>query len=185
MSRARPGTGSGRWIVAVFLAAQVSGCTAGRVILVGSFQSIESPPKTIALAPSGAVFADLIGMALSAQGYTIIDSGATSALLVLMQQSAADLLSPQVLGLLKERGVDAVLVVPRVTGEDGLPESIYVRLYSTDEMAEVGGIDWQNSWSRRSLWEAAQEIATAMAQSSRPAADTVDEEDRGNPRTQN
>jgi hypothetical protein len=185
MSRAWPGAVSGRWIVAAFLAVQVSGCTAGRVIAVGSLQSLDSPPKTIALAPSGAVFADLIGVALSEQGYTIVDSGATSALLVLMQQSAADLLSPRVLGLLKGHGVDAVLVVPRVAAEDGLPESVHVRLYSTDEMAEVGGIDWQNSWMRRGVWEAAQEIATALAQSARPAVGTVDEGDRGNPRTQN
>jgi hypothetical protein len=185
MSRAWPATGSRRWIVAVFLAAHVSGCTAARVIPVGSFQSIESPPKTIALAPSGAVFADLIGVALAEQGYTIIDSGATLALLMLMQQSADDLLSPQVLSMLKERGVDAVLLVPRVAAEDGLPESVHVRLYSTDEMAEVGGIDWQNSWRRRGVWEAAQEIATAMAQSSRPAAGPVGEGDRESLRSQN
>jgi hypothetical protein len=184
MSKAWPGTPSGCWLVAVFLVVQLSGCTAGRVIPVGSFRSLEPPLKTIALAPSGAIFADLIGVALSEQGYTIIDSGATLALLVLMQQSADDLLSPQVSGMLKERGVDAVLVVQKVAAEDGLPQIVHVRLYSTDQMAEVGGIDWKNSWSRRSVWEAAQEIATAMAQSSRPADGPLDGGDRGNSRAQ-
>lgn len=166
MRQSRPGARSGRWIVALFLVVQVSGCTAGRVIPVGNFQAIDPPLKTIALAPNGATFADLIGIALSEQGYTIIDSGATLALLMLMQQSADELLSPQVLGMLKERGVDAVLVVHKVDANDGLPQIVHVRLYSTDQMAEVGGIDWENSWIRRGVLEAAQEIAAAIAQAS-------------------
>jgi hypothetical protein len=128
---------------------------------------MEPPLQTIALAPDGGIFADLIGIALSEHGYTIIDTGATAALLVLMRKNMDDLLSPQALGMLKERGIEALLIVTKIDGKDGLPQTVHVRLYSTDHTAEVGGIDWKNSWIRRGAWEAVEEIAAAMVQTLR------------------
>ena len=113
------------------------------------------------------VFADLIGIALSDEGYVIIDTGGTAALLVFLQRGADDLLSVQVLGTFKERGIDAVLVTEKVDGKDGLPQTAHMRLYSTNRLVEVGGVDWENSWVRRGALEAAQEIAAAIAQRSR------------------
>ena len=168
MSRRWTGVQSGLRLLALILLLQGSGCAAGRVLAVGNFQALELPQKTIALAPPGGVFADLIGLALSGKGYAIIDTGTTAALLVLLQRSADDLLSPQSLGLFKERGIDAVLVTQKIDGEDGLPQTVHMRLYSTDRMDEVGGIDWENSWVRRGVLEAAQEIATALVQHSKP-----------------
>jgi hypothetical protein len=185
MSQPRARMPSGRWLVVLLLAVEVSGCTAGRVIPLGSFPSIEPPLKTIALAPSGATFADLIGIALAEQGYTVIDSGATLALLMLMQKRTDELLDPPVLAMFKARGVDAVLVIDKVDSKDGLPQIVRVHLYSTDQMVEVGGLEWENSWIRRTVWETAQEIAAAMAQGSRPSDGTLDDEDHGNSRAQN
>jgi len=164
MRRSRTGVRSGLRLLALFLLLQGSGCTAGRVLAVGNIQGFDPPLKAIALAPQGGVFADLIGMALSEEGYVIIDTGATAALLVLLQMSADDLLGPQSLATFKERGVDAVLVTQKVDGKDGLPQTVHMRLYSTDRKVEVGGIDWENSWVRRGTLEAAQEIAAAIVQ---------------------
>ena len=138
------------------------GCAAGRVLPVGRFQAINPPLTTIALAPNGGIFADVIGMELVAHGYTIVDTGATLALLVLMQKTQDDLFSPEVIAKLKERGIEAVLVVQRTDGKDGLPQTVQIRLHSTDPVAEVGGVDWENSWIRRGMLESAQEIAAAM-----------------------
>ncbi len=176
MRKAWPGTPSGRWILALMLVIHMTGCRGSLVMPVGRFQSLVPPLKTIALAPDSATFGDLIGMALTEHGYTIIDSGATLALLVLMQKSPDDLLGPQVLRMLKERGIDAVLVVHKVDAKDGLPQTVQVRLHSTDQMAEVGGVDWENGWVHSNVLEAAQDIATALAQDSPPANGTSGDE---------
>jgi hypothetical protein len=151
------------------------GCAAGRVIPVGHFQSMDPPLQTIALAPSGGIFADVIGIELAAQGYTIVDTGATLGFLVLMQKTQEDLFTPEVMAKLKERGIDAVLVVQKVDGKDGLPQTAQIRLQGTELLADMGGVDWENSWIRRGMLEAAQEIATAMRQDVSSAASLPDQ----------
>lgn len=63
-----------RLILMLSLVSLVSGCVAGRVTPVGRFPSVDPPFKTMALAPSGGTFADVLGIALEGQGYTIIDT---------------------------------------------------------------------------------------------------------------
>jgi hypothetical protein len=169
MRKCRTGVQSGLRLLALILLLQGGGCMAGRVLAVGNLQALDPPLKEIALAPQGGVFADLIGVALSEEGYVVTDTGATAALLVLLQRSGDDLLSPQSLASFKARGIDAVLVVQKVDGKDGLPQTVRMRLYSTDRMVEVGGVDWENSWVRRGALEAAQEIAAAIVQRSKPS----------------
>ena len=140
----------------------MNGCAAGRVTPVGPFPFIDPPFKTIALAPNGGIFADVLGMALEGQGYTMIDTGATLAVLLMMQTPPESLLSPEVMASLNERGIDAVLVVRKRDGKDGLPQTAYIRLHRTEPVMDVGGIDWENSWVRRGTLEAVQEIAAAM-----------------------
>jgi hypothetical protein len=146
----------------------LNGCAASRVTSVGHFHSIDPPLTKIALAPNGGTFADLLGMELAGQGYAIVDTGSTLALLVLMRMTPDDLLSPQVMAMLKRRGIDAVLVVQKVEGKNGLLQTAHIRLYSTEHAAEIGGIDWENGWIRLGVLEAAEEIATAMGKNSRP-----------------
>jgi hypothetical protein len=161
-----------RLLVVLSLLWLVDGCAAGRVMLVGRFPSIDTPLRTIALAPNAGIFADVIGIELAGRGYTIVDTGAMLALLVLMQKSPHDLLSPEVMAELKAHGIDAVLVVQKTDGKDGLPQTARVRLYSTAAVADMGGVDWQNSWIRRGLLESAQEIAAAMTQKA-PSAESL------------
>jgi hypothetical protein len=168
MNRTRRRSSPGPWLLTFILVIHVSGCTSGRVAPVGTLESMEPPLKAVALAPAGGVFADLIGMTLAEHGYTVIDTGATAALLVLTQQHSADLLQPQGMEMLRRRGIDAVLVVDRANAADGLPQTVHVRLHSTATRTDVGGIDWENSWFRRGVLEAAQEIAAAIAQLSTP-----------------
>jgi hypothetical protein len=150
-------------VLALALVLLLNGCAANRAISVGHLQSIHPVLKTIALAPNGGIFADLIGIELAAQGYTIVDTGATLALLVLRHLLEDDILDPEVMVMLKARGIDAILVVQKADGTDGLPQTVRVRLHSTTSMTEVGGVDWENGWFRRGVLESAQEIAAAMS----------------------
>jgi hypothetical protein len=140
------------------------GCAAHRVVSVGRFPTIDPPLKTIALAPSGGIFADVIGIELSARGYTIADTGTTLALLVMMHKTPDDLFMPEVMAKLKDRGIDAILTVQKTDGEDGLPQTVQIRLYGTEPVADLGGVAWRNGWIRRGVLESAQEIARAMHQ---------------------
>jgi len=149
--------------LALVLVLLLDGCSASRVSSVGHLQSIQPAPTTIALAPQGGIFADLIGIELAAQGYRIVDTGATLVMLVFGQMSQENLLTPEVIAMLQERGVDALLVVQKVDARDGLPQTVHVRLYSTASMTEVGGVDWKNGWFRRGVLESAQEIAAALS----------------------
>jgi hypothetical protein len=159
-------------LVALSLLWLLDGCAAGRVMSVGRFPAIDPPLKTIALAPNGGIFADVVGIELAGRGYTIVDTGATWALLLLMQQTQEALFSPEVMARLKEHGIDAVLVVQKTDGKDGLPQTVHMRLHSTQSLAEVGGVDWQNSWIRRGVLESAQEIAAAISQEG-PSAEAL------------
>ena len=153
-----------RLLVVLPLVWLLNGCAAARVIPVGRFPSIDPPLTTIALAPNSGIFADVIGIELARWGYTIVDTGATLALLVLMQKTQDDLFNPEVMARFKEHGIDAVLVVQKTDGKDGLPQTVQIRLHSTEPVADVGGLDWKNSWIRRGMLESAQEIAAAMSQ---------------------
>ena len=135
----------------------------------GTFQSIDPPFKTIALAPNGGLFADVLGIELEGQGYTIIDTGATLALLLLMQKPSESLFSPEVMARFKKHGIDAVLVAQKSDGKDGLPQRVQIRLHRTEPVADVGGVDWENSWIRRGTLESVREIAAAMSQQAQAA----------------
>jgi hypothetical protein len=163
-------------LLALALVLLLHGCATSRAIPVGPWPSIKPPLKTIALAPNGGIYADLIGTELAERGFTIVDTGATLALLVFMQTPQDDLLSPEIMGMFKERGIDAVLVVQRADGTDGLPQTVHMRLHNTASLADVGGVDWENSWFRQGVLESAQEIAAAMSRDSRASeAVNVDE----------
>jgi hypothetical protein len=140
----------------------LGGCAANRAISVGDMQSIQPAHTTIALAPQGGLFADLIGIELAAQGYTIVDTGATLAILVFQHRAQENLLTPEVMATLRKQGIDALMVVEKADGADGLPQTVQVRLLSTVSMTEIGGVDWENGWFRRGVLESAQEIAAAL-----------------------
>jgi hypothetical protein len=163
MSWALPKKSSAGPLLTLVLVALLSGCAANRVISIGHLPSFRPALTTIALAPQGGTFADLIGMALAAQDYTIVDTGATLALIVLTHVPQDDPLAREVMTMLQKRGIDILLVVQKADGADGLPQTVQVRLYSTASMTEVGGVDWENGWFRRGTLESAQEIAAAMS----------------------
>ena len=85
-----------------------------RVMPVGHFPSIDPPFKTIALAPSGGIFADVIGIELAGTGLHdrryrrhagLVDADAKKPGMICSAQ--------RIMAKLKEHGIDAVLVVQK------------------------------------------------------------------------
>jgi hypothetical protein len=139
-----------------------TGCAAARITPVGNWGAIDQPIMTVALAPRGGLFADLVGFDLTQRGCKIIDTGGTLALLLLKHKSEADMEEPEVMLALARRGIHALLTIDKVEGQDHLPDAVQVRVRTTSPPAALGGFDWQNRWGRRSPVEAAHEIAGAL-----------------------
>lgn len=151
-----------RRMVVLWMGLLAGACAAARITPVGNFGDLNRPITTVALGPKGGLFADLVGFDLAQGGCTIIDTGGTLALLVLMHKSAAELEEPEVMQALAQRGIHAVLTIEMVEGKDHVPDAVQARVQTTSPAAELGGIDWRNRWGRRSAVEAAHEIAGAL-----------------------
>lgn len=131
------------------------------------------PNMRIALAPSGGVLADAIGIELFNRGYSVVDTNQMSNLMLRLNMTELEILNPQNLERLAEQGIDVILVVKSVIGFDGKPQSASVRLNSTKTWEIIAGVSWQNSWGgragsiadramRQDLNGAAQEIVRAL-----------------------
>lgn len=123
----------------------------------------------IALAPSGGVLADAIGVELFNRGFTVFDTNQVSNLLVRLNMTEIELADPNNLSLLKDQGIDAVLNVKSTVAYDGKPQSASVRINSTSTGEILAGLSWQNGWGgqagsiadrsmRKDIAEAAKEI---------------------------
>jgi len=105
------------------------------------------PNLVIALAPSGGVLADAIGIELFNRGFTVVDTAQFSNFMVRHDISEFEFSQPQNLKLIKEEGIDAILMVKSVAGYDQKPQSATVRLNSTDDWGRViAGVSWKNGW---------------------------------------
>lgn len=109
------------------------------------------PPKiVIALAPSGGILADAIGIELFNRGFTVMDTNQFSSFMVRHNMTELEFSQPQNLKLIKEEGIDAILMVKSVAGHDQKPQSATVRLNSTENWGKIiAGISWKNGWGGR------------------------------------
>jgi hypothetical protein len=111
---------------------------------VQNLSPLEHPVKTIALAPSGGVLADAIGLELFENGFRVVDTQQTSNVLMRLNLDELEIMEPKSMTSLKERGIDAVLLVRSVAGHDNLPQSASVRVLSASSFSLVAGASWQN-----------------------------------------
>lgn len=135
---------------------------------------VDHPVNTIALAPSGGLLADEIGMELFNRGYFVVDTSQMTALMARLDMSELEILQPTSLTSLQAEGVDVILSCRAAAGYDGKPQSASVRLTSVATGAIVAGLSWQNGWGgqagsmadrvqRKDLTEAAAEISKELA----------------------
>lgn len=136
--------------------------------------------KTIAMMPGGGLLADAVAVELSARGFRIVDSAATSSLIVRLKLNEVEIAQAAGLSKFKSQGVDAVLVVRSVGGQDQQPQSASARMSSTETGALIAGVTWQNGFGgqagsiadrvmRKGLAQAATEIASELAARVSPA----------------
>jgi hypothetical protein len=139
-----------------------TGCATVRITPVGDLAAIDLPISTVALAPQGGLFADLVGFDLRQGGCRIIDTGGTLTLLLMMHKSAAEIYEPEVIQALAQHGIQALLTIENVEGQDRSPDAAQARVQTTSPATMLGGLNWQNRWGRRGPVEAAHEIASAL-----------------------
>ncbi|KPJ62271.1 hypothetical protein AMJ44_15845 [candidate division WOR-1 bacterium DG_54_3] len=144
-------------------------------------QSIGYIPSqaAIALAPSGGILADAIGIELFNRGFTVVDTQQFSDFMIRHNMTELEFSQPQNLKLIKEEGIDAILMVKSVAGYDEKPQSATVRLNSTEKWGKIiAGVSWKNGWGgragsiadrtmRKDVPEAAKEIVQALLKQGR------------------
>lgn len=166
-------------VAVAFVCASLVGCASSRISTMPVSEKVSHPIKAIALAPDGGLLADAVGVELSNKGFTIIDSVATSKLMVRLNLNEIEIARPEGLAKLKDQGIDAFLTVRAAGGYDQQPQSASARVNSTHTGQVIAGISWQNGWGgqagsiadramRKGLAEAAADIANALVQSIRP-----------------
>jgi hypothetical protein len=127
----------------------------------------------VALAPSGGVLADAIGIELFNRGFNVIDASEMSNLMARLNIYEIELSTPKNLSILSEQGIDAVLSVKAATGFDGLPQSASVRATRTSTGEIIAGLSWENGWGgsagsiadrsmRKDVASAAEEIVDGL-----------------------
>src|SRR4030042_3484717 len=131
----------------------------------------------VALAPSGGVLADAIGIELFNGGWTVIDTQQMSNMMLRYNMTEIELSKPENLKILKDQGIDGILSV-----RAGKPQSATARINSTKSWGEIiAGVSWQNGWGgaagsiadrsmRKDITGAAKEIVDALT-GKRPGGD--------------
>jgi len=148
----------------------LNGCASSRVTTV---RGLIPKGINIALAPSGGILAEAIGIELFNRGFTVIDTNEMSNLMMRYNLTEIEISKPQNLQTLKQAGIDAIMTVKSVSGVDNKPQSASVRLNSTDTWEIIAGVSWENGWGgqagsvldrskRKDITGAAEEIANAL-----------------------
>lgn len=158
-----------KWLFVLVVASTCIGCSGSKMSRVQGARP-EHPVETVALAPSGGLLADAIGIELFNHGLAVIDTAETSNLFARLNLHEAEVSRSQNLTLLRREGIDAYLMVKSAAGYDGLPQSATARLTSTHNSKLLVGVTWQNGWGgmhgsiadrmmRQDVTDAAQKIA--------------------------
>ena len=162
-----------RLFLALGTLATLAGCAASKVSSLPVSSAAVQSVKVIAFAPGGGVLADAIGVELSNRGLTVIDSAATSSMMIRLNLNEVEITKPEGLNKLKGEGIDAILVVRAAGGQDDNPQSASARMNSTQNGQVLAGVTWQNGFGgqagsmadrvmRKGLADAAAEIATSL-----------------------
>jgi hypothetical protein len=151
----------------------LAGCGTSQVSSVGVSTGEKIPVRSIAMMPGGGLLADAVAVELSNRGFTIVDSAATTNLMVRLNMNELEVSQPQGLAKLRGQGIDAVLMVRAAGSYDGQPQSASARMTSTNDGRLIAGTTWQNGFGgqagsiadrvmRQGLSQAANQIANEI-----------------------
>jgi hypothetical protein len=131
------------------------------------------PDIKIAIAPSGGDLAEGIGAELTRRGFKIVDIKQTAKLLLQMNAKESELSAPQNLQKLREQGIDAVLLVKAVLGDNFRPLSATVSLNGTQSWESIAGLSWKNGWAGMAGSVADQQMKKGILGAAREIADAL------------
>ena len=163
----------------VVTAIGLAGCSSSSISSTRAAAPVHAV-NTVALAPSGGIMADAVGIELFNHGFQVFDTAQTSNLFVRLDLSEVEVARPAGLRALVAEGIDAYIAVRSVAGAGNQPQSASVRVNSTHNGAMLAGLTWENGWGgmagsiadrtmRSDLSEAADEIAEELAERLRPS----------------
>jgi len=158
-------------LVAVAL---IWGCASSQVSQTSQRPYAGPKPSSIALSPGGGVLGEAIGLELFNRGYTVVDPDETARMVGRSDLSEFEISQAAGLSALRDKGIDALLVVKSVAGNDGRPQSATARLTATNDGQIISAVTWQNGWGgaegspadrtmRKDVAEAAREIVNALS----------------------
>ena len=146
----------------------------------GSSMSVKQPKnmknitvKRLAISPGSGVFGEAIALELFNLGVNVVDANEALAIIGRAGLSEFEITTSKGYSILKEKGIDAVLVAKAIMAQDGTPENASIRITSTENGNLIAGITWENGWGgergsvadrtmRDNLSEAAQKIAVEL-----------------------
>ena len=149
------------------------GCSGSKMSVVQPNNISSRTVNRIAIAPDSGVLGDAIGLELFNRGLTVVDTNEAVAIVGRVGLQTFEVTTKEGFTILRENGIDAVLVVKSVAATDGTPESASVRLTDTENGNIIVGITWQNGYGgmrgsvadrtmRKNLSQAANEIAKEL-----------------------
>ncbi|MDH5325326.1 MAG: hypothetical protein OEZ68_02395 [Gammaproteobacteria bacterium] len=157
-------------IVSIALSSILLGCAPARL-------TVSSSPvadlKTIALYPNRGLLGDAIGLELVKYGFDVFDTAQVSSMMIRLNLTEIEILEPRNIRKLKEEGIDGLLQVRTVSGYDRHPQSISVKVISSDTGKIIIGATWQNGFGgasgsiadrvvRSDVTDAAEDIAKGI-----------------------
>ena len=118
--------------------------------------------------------ADAVGIELFNEGFLVFDTRQTSTLMVRYNLDEQEIMDPERISDFAAEGIDALLTVRTVAGYDGKPESVTVRVVSTQTGQVIGALTWQTGkggvqgspldrMKRKGMVDAARQIGKALA----------------------
>lgn len=169
-------------------AATACACGGSTLLVDGGAPKLEGPLRAITTTSNRPAFADALAARLGARGYSVLDAGASAAVVSAAsgRNVAAGTIDPaqdpDALARLRALQVDLVMAVDvrMVVANLGfgrtreLLDAVNVTIYPTSTPGPAGGFHWKNSWggmpgspadalSRRSEPQAAEELAAVAA----------------------
>lgn len=153
--------------------ALMAGCAGTRMSVVQPSQLPSRLVERLAIAPGSGVLGDAISLELFNMGLTVVDANETVAIVGRAGLQEFEVTTTRGFAVLREKGIDAILVAKSVAAADGTPESASVRVTDTETGQIIAGITWQNGWGgmrgsiadrvmRKNLSQAASEIAKEL-----------------------
>lgn len=148
------------------------GC-AGPSMSINQSPEISRQINSVAIAPGSGVLGDAIGLELFNLGVRVMDSNQATSIIGRAGLSEFEITTIKGYVLLREQGIDSVLVSKAIMASDGTPESASVRITDTETGALLAGVSWENGWGgqrgsvadrtmRNNTSDAAQDIAREL-----------------------